>query len=91
MPVIMSAAYHFIDDADVIIDGDPSKKVIVNLILNDSDESNLERLGYEFNIELINSFLKDLQARRYMNVRNAMIQAALSPTRAQRQIEENRT
>lgn len=83
IPVIMHAAYHFIDDAWVIIGGKPETAIRVTLIPTHKQAKNheheLEKLGYQFNVQLISSFLEDLEGRRYAGVRNAIVQAALNP------------
>lgn len=83
IPVIMHAAYHFIDDVWVIVRGEPQTAITVTLIPTHKQAKNqeheLEKLGYQFNVQLISSFLEDLEGRRYAGVRNAIVQAALNP------------
>jgi His-Xaa-Ser system protein HxsD len=80
IPVILRAAYHFIDEAKVIAEKGKKDKVIVTLIPeHEFKESDLENLAYEFNIQLISSFLEEEESRKHAGVRDAMMKAALLP------------
>jgi His-Xaa-Ser system protein HxsD len=50
--VINSAAYSFLDEAYIILDGDPEKEILVSLYPKKSQE--LKKLGLEFSEQLIN-------------------------------------
>ena len=82
IPIVMHAAYHFIDDAWIVVGGEPQTAITVTLIPINKEAKNpkreLEKLGYQFNVQLISSFLEDLEGRRYAGVRNAIVQAALN-------------
>lgn len=90
IPVILLAAYHFIDDAKVIVDG-AEKAITVTLIpLKKAEESDLprtkesmvrglEELAFEFNIQLISSFLEEEESKKHAGVRETIMKAALLP------------
>lgn len=88
--VILHAAYHFIEEANVIVKegggSDEKNKIIVTFIpKRDSiKESDLDELGYEFNIQLISSFVEEEESRKHAGVRDAMMRAAFSPPQIQR-------
>lgn len=52
LAVVYSAAYAFIDDCYVLIDGDPVEEIIVEL--RPKEKKDLRTLGLEFNTELVN-------------------------------------
>lgn len=76
--VILHAAYHFIDNTNVIVSGD-REKITVTLISNVDNvkELDLEKLAYEFNVQLISSFVEEVEARKYADIRNTMVKTAL--------------
>jgi len=75
LDVIYSAAYVFLDKAYVLVDGDPNEEVIVEL--KPKEEYDLEKLGREFNNELINyANYKDFSIKN-KNIREIIIQRAL--------------
>ena len=76
--VILHAAYHFIEDEKVIIEGG-EEKITVTLIPEEKlKEDNLEELAYEFNIQLISSFVEGEESRKHAGIRDTMMRAALS-------------
>lgn len=80
--VVMRASYRFIDDFDVIVNGDALSKIFVTLTVKEEDKSSatkkeLEHLSNAFFSELIHSNVEESQARRYADTRNALIGAAL--------------
>jgi His-Xaa-Ser system protein HxsD len=80
---VFSASYIFIDRAYVIIDGDPNEEIIVQLKAKDR-KVDLEKLGRDFNNELVNYSFYAMQTVRNMPIRSAIIQRALS-THAQQE------
>lgn len=82
---IFSAAYIFIDKAYVIVDGDPSEEIIVQLKAKDK-KTDLEKLGREFNNELINYSFYAAQTAKNMPIRTAIVQRAFF-TQAQKEPE----
>lgn len=78
-PAILRAAYHFIEEAKVIVGGD-EKAITVTLIPDEKvQDFDLEELAYEFNIQLISSFVEDVESERHAKLREEMMRAALSP------------
>ncbi len=78
--VVMRASYRFIDDFDVIVDGDPLSTIFVTIKAKKEDDasySELEELASAFFRELIHANVEETQARRYADTRNALIGAAL--------------
>jgi len=75
LDIIFSAAYIFIDKAYVIVDGDPNEEIIVQLKAKDK-KVDLEKLGREFNNELINYTFYGVQTARNMPIRAAIVQKA---------------
>ncbi len=78
--VVMRASYRFIDDFDVIVDGDPLSTIFVTIKAKKEDKasySDLEELASAFFRELIHANVEETQARRYADTRNALIGAAL--------------
>lgn len=79
---VMRASYRFIDDFDVIVDGDPLSKIFVTLKIKPEDKNSatkkeMEQLANTFFSELIHANVEETQARRYADTRNALIGAAL--------------
>lgn len=85
LDTIFSAAYIFIDKAYVIVDGDPSEEIIVQLKAKDK-KTDLEKLGREFNNELINYSFYAAQTAKNMPIRTAIVQRAFF-THAQKEPE----
>ena len=80
IPVILHAAYYFIDEAKVIAEKGKKDEVIVTLIPEqEMKEPDLENLAYEFNIQLISSFVEEEESRKHVGVRDTMMKAALLP------------
>jgi len=78
IPVILLATYYFIEDRKVIVEKGNNDKTIVTLIPNQKlDEVDLEKLAYEFNIQLISSFLEEEESRKHAGIRDTMMKAAL--------------
>lgn len=75
LDIIFSAAYIFIDKAYVIVDGDPNEEIIVQLKVKDK-KIDLEKLGRDFNNELINYSFYSIQTARSMPIRAAIVQRA---------------
>jgi len=76
-PVILHAAYHFIEEGKVILEGG-DKIITVTLILDKKlDEAELEEIAYEFNIQLISSFVESVESERHAKIRDEIVGAAL--------------
>ncbi len=84
--IIIRTAYQYIDGYDVIMDTAPENRISVKLISLDHkiEAPQLERLGFDFNKELLNSFLKNLNAERYADLRNSLFRMAMTPMAQQR-------
>jgi len=74
LDTILSAAYVFIDDAYVVITGDPNQEVVVKL--KGKSKCNLVELGRNFNNELLNYAFYAIQTARTMPIRTAIVQRA---------------
>ncbi|PJC51793.1 MAG: hypothetical protein CO031_00690 [Candidatus Nealsonbacteria bacterium CG_4_9_14_0_2_um_filter_37_38] len=81
IPIILHAAYHFIDEARVMVEKGKNDKVIVILIPEKKQikKSDLEDLAFEFNIQLISSFVEEEESRKQAGVRDTIMKAALLP------------
>ena len=75
MNTIFSAAYILTDKAWIIIDGDPSEEIIVQLRRKDS-KVNLVELGRSFNNELVNYSVYNAQVEKNAVLRGMIIQKA---------------
>jgi His-Xaa-Ser system protein HxsD len=76
LEVIYSAAYVFLDRAYLLIDGDPEGEIFVQVKPKNKNED-LEKLGNEFNNELLNYSVYVVQAVRNQPLRKAIIERAL--------------
>lgn len=75
LEVVYSAAYMFIDRAYVILDGDLSEEVLVELRPK-KEGQDLQILGREFNNELVNYAASAVQSLRGQEVRDAIVRRA---------------
>lgn len=75
LEVVYSAAYSLMDKAYSIIDGDPEEEIFVELKPKDG-KMDLEKLGRDFNNELLNYAVYMVQTARNRTVRDALIQRA---------------
>jgi len=74
LEIVYSAAYVFIDRAYVILDGDVSDEIFVELRPKSGQDP--MTLGREFNNELLNYAASAVQSLRSQNVRDAIVQRA---------------
>ena len=51
--IVLHAAYHFIEDGKVIVEGEDKAITVILIPEKDNSETELEELAYEFNIQLI--------------------------------------
>jgi len=80
IPVILRAAYHFIDDAKVIVkEGGKNKVKVVFYFPEETGKEDLEEIGYEFNLQLISSFLENEESIKNAGIRDTIMKAALLP------------
>jgi His-Xaa-Ser system protein HxsD len=75
LEVIYSSAYVFLDKAYILIEGDPKKEIIVEL--KPKKEYNLEKLGREFNNELLNYATYATISKKNDGIRKILLQKAL--------------
>lgn len=75
LPVIYSAAYAFIDNCYVLIDGDPREEVLIEL--RPKTKMDLKILGREFNNELVNYANYAAQCARSAKLREAILKRVL--------------
>ena len=78
LDVIYSAAYVFLDDFYIIIDGDPEKGVIVKIFPKDGSKT--RDIEKRFNNELVNYAFYKKQVEKNSDIRKAIIQRALITT-----------
>jgi His-Xaa-Ser system protein HxsD len=79
-PIVLLAAYCFIDGRKIIVDRANGDKLTVTFIPNKkSDEAELAALAYDFNVQLITSFAEEETSKKHAGIRDAMMKAALSP------------
>lgn len=74
--VVLSAAYVFTDKCYVLLDGDPKDEIIVELRPKSQNED-LEKVGREFNNELIHYANYAVQAIKNSKIREAILQRVL--------------
>jgi len=76
MDVIHSAAYIMIDEAFIILDGDPDSKISVE-IRKKKAEQDIMKLVQDFNNELLNYAVYKKQSEKNKQLREAIIQRVL--------------
>ncbi len=78
LDVVYSAAYMFLENCYVLIDGDPEEEVIVELRpKNETEITELKKIGMEFNNELINYANYAAQCIRNAGLREAILKRVL--------------
>ena len=75
LDTVYAASYVFLERAYLFLDGDPAKEIIVKLKPKESED--LEKLGGEFNNELINYGFYKRQVNENQEIRKAIVQRAL--------------
>lgn len=75
LEAVYSAAYVFMDRAYIVLDGDPEKEILVRLKLKEEDS--LEKLGEEFNNELLNYADYLQRVRETKKIRETILQRAI--------------
>ncbi len=76
LEIIYSAAYVLMNDAYVILDGDPKKKILVQIKAKEQ-KKDLEKLALEFHNELLNYAVYAVQAAKTQEIRKAIVERAL--------------
>ncbi|MCF7861543.1 hypothetical protein K9M79_04835 [Candidatus Woesearchaeota archaeon] len=86
--VVMSAAYIFSDRTYVLVDGDPIEEIIVKLI--PKEKADVEKLGREFNNELVEYANHTISAIKNAKLREAILNRVLLTSSLEKQeIEED--
>ncbi len=75
LDVIYSAAYVFLDRAYILLDGDPEKEILVEL--KPKNEEDLEKLGRDFNNELVSYADYKKRSENTKKIREILLQRAL--------------
>ncbi len=76
LDVIYSAAYMFIDNCYILVDGDPQIEIIVELRPKKKG-TNLETLGREFNTELVSYTTYAINCAKNAGLRDAILRRVL--------------
>lgn len=80
IPIVLLAAYHFINGRKIIVDKGNGDKLVVTFIPDQKlDETELVTLAYNFNVQLISSFAEEDASKKNAGIRDTMMKAALSP------------
>ena len=74
--VVLSSAYIFTDSCYVLVDGDPNEEIIVELRPKDKKED-IEKIGRDFNNELVNYANYAVQAIKNSRLREAILNRVL--------------
>jgi len=80
LDVIYSAAYVFLDDFYIILDGDPEKRVIIKLFPKKTSNKDNEDIEKKFHNELVNYAFYKKQGEKNADIRKSIIQRALLTT-----------
>ncbi|MBL7056013.1 hypothetical protein ISS07_03830 [Candidatus Woesearchaeota archaeon] len=75
LDVVLSSAYMFTNNNYVLVDGDPSEEIIVEL--RPKEKKDVEKVGREFNNELINYANYTVQAIKNQGLREAILNRVL--------------
>jgi len=86
LSMIYSACYIFIDKAYVIIDGNPEKEVIVKLFPKEGYD--LDKLGMEFNNELLSFAVYETRTKKNISIRDTLLKRALLTNEVETSTEE---
>lgn len=78
LDVVMSAAYVFTENNYIILDGDPENEIIIQIV--PKNNADLEKLGLEFNNELVNYAEYAIQSAKTMHLRQLLFSKALMTT-----------
>lgn len=75
LDIVYSSGYVLMDRAYIVIDGDPEEEIIVEL--RPKKKEDLEKLGRDFNSELINYAVYKGQSAANKEVKDAIVQRAM--------------
>lgn len=76
LELVYSASYIMIDKAFIILDGDPQQKILVE-IRKKKPEQNIRDLVTEFNEELLNYAVYQIQSEKNRDIREIILQRVL--------------
>ncbi|MBU0758327.1 MAG: hypothetical protein KKF44_09735 [Nanoarchaeota archaeon] len=76
LDIVYSASYCFLDRAYVVLGGDPNEEILVEL-RHKEGKKDLETLGRDFNNELINYAVYNVQSLRNQGIRDAIVSKAI--------------
>jgi len=85
--VVLSSAYIFTDSCYVLVDGDPNEEIIVEL--RPKKEGDIEKIGRDFNNELVNYANYAVQAIKNSRLREAILNRVLLTNSVQSEEEFN--
>jgi His-Xaa-Ser system protein HxsD len=89
MNTIFSAANILVDKAWVLIDGDPNEEIIVQL-RRKSPKVDLEDLGRQFNNELVNYSVYNVQVEKNAVLRGMIVQKAFETQMNESEVEKEK-
>lgn len=75
LSVVYSAAYHMLDEAYVILFGDPNEEILVEMRPKDK-KTDVELLGRKLNNELVNCAVYQVRSERNRTIRDAIVKKA---------------
>lgn len=75
LDVIYSAAYTFIDNCYILMDGDPKEEIIIEI--RPKEKQDLKEIGRKFNNELINYGTYAMQSVKNASLREAILKRVL--------------
>ncbi len=87
LEIVYSASAILLDDAYIVIDGNPESEVVVKL--RPKENASLEELGRRFNEELITYAVYLSESRKTKDIRNALVQKAFVAHSAEPKKEED--
>ena len=76
LSVIFSASYLMMDQAFVVIDGDPETEIVISL--RPRAEHGLEEIARNFNDQLLNYAVNDAESKKTEKLRDALIKDAFA-------------
>ena len=85
--VVLSSAYVFTDSCYVLVDGDPNEEIIVEL--RPKKQEDIEKIGRDFNNELVNYANYAVQAIKNSRLREAILNRVLLTNSVQAEDEFN--
>ena len=72
LDIVLSSAYIFTDTCYVLIDGEPNEEILVKLIPKNT-QADLEKIGRDFNNELVSYATYAINTARSQEIREAIL------------------